>query len=88
MSNRRSPAALKSLLLGARLEVLPSGDIMERVHEHVEAGRTITVTASPTNGLDATLEVTEQLAQRYRVVPPNCWFAPMTPPSRQRRSRC
>lgn len=69
MSTRRAPSALKSLLLGARLEVLPSGDIVDRVHEHVEPGRTITVTASPTKGLDATLDVTERLARRYHVVP-------------------
>ncbi|QFG70117.1 5,10-methylenetetrahydrofolate reductase [Ornithinimicrobium pratense] len=69
MSNKRPPPALKSLLLEARLEVLPSGGIVDRVHEHVAPGRTVTVTASPTKGLDATLEVTERLAQRYRVVP-------------------
>lgn len=69
MSNKRPPSALRSLLLDARLEVLPSGGIVDRVHEHVAPGRTITVTASPTQGLDATLEVTERLAQRYHVVP-------------------
>ncbi|WP_238348531.1 methylenetetrahydrofolate reductase [Ornithinimicrobium pratense] len=69
ISNKRPPPALKSLLLEARLEVLPSGGIVDRVHEHVAPGRTVTVTASPTKGLDATLEVTERLAQRYRVVP-------------------
>lgn len=69
MSNRAAPGVLRSLLLEARLEVLPSGDIVEVVHEHVEPGRTITVTASPAKGLEATLEVTERLAQRYHVVP-------------------
>lgn len=69
MSNKDTPPALKSLLLAARLEVLPSEGIVDRVHEHVAPGRTITVTASPTTGLDATLEVTERLAQRYHVVP-------------------
>ena len=69
MSNKRPPPALRPLLLDARLEVLPSADIVDRVHEHVAPGRSITVTASPAKGLDATLEVTERLAQRHHVVP-------------------
>lgn len=69
MSNKRPPPVLRPLLLRARLEVLPTKSIVDLVHEHVEPGRTITVTASPAKGLDATLEVTEALAQRYHVVP-------------------
>ena len=69
MSNKRPPPTLRSLLLDARLEVLPSGGIVDEVQEHVAPGRSITVTASPTKGLDATLEVTERLAQHYHVVP-------------------
>lgn len=69
MSNRRAPAALAPLLRGARLEVFPSAGIVDQVHEHVPSGRTVTVTASPTTGLDTTLAVVERLAPRYRVVP-------------------
>ncbi|MGD8201551.1 methylenetetrahydrofolate reductase [Ornithinimicrobium sp. W1679] len=69
MGNKRPPSALQSLLLDARLEVLPSAGIVDRVLEHVAPGRAITVTASPTKGLDATLKVTERLAQHYHVVP-------------------
>jgi len=40
------------------------------VADHVPPGRTITVTSSPTRGIEATLELTERLAHRgYRVVP-------------------
>lgn len=67
MSN--NPSTLKSLLLDARLEVFPSEGIVDRVHEHVAPGRKITVTASPAKGLDATLKVSERLAQHYHVVP-------------------
>lgn len=69
MSNKRPPPALRSLLLDARLEVLPSEGVVDQVHEHVTPGRSITVTASPTKGLDATLEVAERLARHYHVVP-------------------
>lgn len=69
MSNKYPPSGLKSLLLQARLEVLPSTGIVDRVQECVEPGRTVTVTASPTKGLEATLEVTEALAPGYHVVP-------------------
>ncbi|WP_298887069.1 methylenetetrahydrofolate reductase [uncultured Serinicoccus sp.] len=69
MSNRYPSAALERLLLGARLEVLPTDSVAEQVHAHVEPGRTVTVTASPAKGLEATLALTEQLADRYHVVP-------------------
>ena len=38
--------------------------------EHVPAGRAVTVTASPSKGLEATLALSERLAARgYDVVP-------------------
>lgn len=69
MSNERSSRVFASLLREARFEVLPSEDVVERVHGQVPPGRTITVTASPGKGLEATLEVTERLSPHYDVVP-------------------
>ncbi|KUG57171.1 5,10-methylenetetrahydrofolate reductase [Serinicoccus chungangensis] len=69
MSNRYPSASLEWLLERARLEILPTASVAEQVHAHVEPGRTVTVTASPAKGLEATLAVTEQLADRYHVVP-------------------
>lgn len=69
MSNNYPPSVLRSLLLGARLEVLPSAGIVDRVRECLEPGRTVTVTTSPAKGLEATLEVAEALAPGYHVVP-------------------
>lgn len=58
------------LLVRSRLEILPLEGIEEQVVEHVEEGTTLTVTASPTKGLEPTLELTARLAsQGYRVVP-------------------
>src|SRR6266851_3093749 len=48
----------------------PGGGVEDAVAEWVPAGMTVTVTASPARGLDATLDLTERLAARgYRVVP-------------------
>lgn len=69
MSNKYPSVALEGLLRGARLEILPIGSIAEQVHAYVEPGRTVTVTASPAKGLEATLALTEELADRYHVVP-------------------
>lgn len=58
------------LVARSRFEVLPLAGIEERVLEHVPAGVTLTVTASPTRGLGPTLALTERLAAHgYRVVP-------------------
>jgi len=68
-SNRRRQS-LAPLLRDARLEVLPTPTAEERVTESVAVGRTITVTASPNRGLEATLDLTERLAGHgYHVVP-------------------
>jgi methylenetetrahydrofolate reductase (NADPH) len=54
----------------ARYEVLPTPTAEDKVLEHLPTDRTITVTASPAKGLDATLDLTERLAkQGYTVVP-------------------
>jgi methylenetetrahydrofolate reductase (NADPH) len=59
-----------TLLEHARYEVVPSASIEEKVVASVPRSVTITVTASPTKGLDTSLALTERLrAQGYHVVP-------------------
>jgi methylenetetrahydrofolate reductase (NADPH) len=63
-------ATLRRLLTSVRYEVIPSATIEERVRASVPIGATVTVTASPTKGLEPTLDLTERLAAAgYRVVP-------------------
>jgi methylenetetrahydrofolate reductase (NADPH) len=71
---REEGAAPRSSLLAAlqrpRYEVLPLDGIAEQVQAHLPAGSKVTLTASPTKGLDATLAVAEALAPRdYSIVP-------------------
>jgi methylenetetrahydrofolate reductase (NADPH) len=49
------------LLENARYEVLPTATIEDKLLEHVPVDRTITVTASPSKGLEPTLDLTERL---------------------------
>jgi methylenetetrahydrofolate reductase (NADPH) len=61
---------VEALLRSPRYEVLPAKGTEQAVADWVPAGMTVTVTASPVKGLDATVELTERLAARgYRVVP-------------------
>jgi methylenetetrahydrofolate reductase (NADPH) len=61
---------LSALLARPRYEVIPARSAEQAVAEWVPAGMTVTVTASPVKGLDATIELTERLAARgYPVVP-------------------
>jgi methylenetetrahydrofolate reductase (NADPH) len=70
MRNSRHGAFLADMLTSARFEVLPTGSIEEKVHEHLPLGRTLTVTASPTKGIEATLALAESLARGgYTAVP-------------------
>jgi methylenetetrahydrofolate reductase (NADPH) len=63
-------AGLAPLLRSPRFEVFPAGGVEDAVGEWLAPGMTVTVTASPAKGLDATLDLTERLAGRgYRVVP-------------------
>jgi methylenetetrahydrofolate reductase (NADPH) len=63
-------AAAVPLLKRPRYEVFPAGGVEDAVAGWIPAGMTVTVTASPTKGLDATLGLTERLAGRgYHVVP-------------------
>src|ERR1019366_8774559 len=63
-------ASVVPLLEHPRYEVFPASSVEDAVAEWVPAGLTVTVTASPAKGLDATLDLAERLAaQGYRVVP-------------------
>ena len=70
MRNSERTALLRRLLAQARYEVLPTPSVEATVLEHVPSGFTVTVTASPSKGLEATLDLTERLcAHGYDVVP-------------------
>lgn len=59
-----------ALLARARLEVIPTARIEEAVLAELPRGATVTVTASPTKGVAATVDLAERLAAHgYRVVP-------------------
>ena len=58
------------LVANSRFEVIPTDSIQESVLEWVPLDVTVTVTASPSKGLDATLGLAERLCKHgYRVVP-------------------
>ena len=62
--------SLDALLRSPRYEVFPAKGSEQAVADWVPAGMTVTVTASPVKGLDATIDLTERLTARgYRVVP-------------------
>jgi methylenetetrahydrofolate reductase (NADPH) len=63
-------ASATALLENPRYEVFPAKGVEDAVAEWIPAGLTVTVTASPAKGLDATLGLAERLAGRgYHVVP-------------------
>jgi methylenetetrahydrofolate reductase (NADPH) len=63
-------ASVARLLERSRFEVLPLDGIEEQVLAHVPRDVTLTVTASPTRGLEATLDLAERLRRHgYGVVP-------------------
>ncbi len=69
-ASRRGMARVLPLLRHPRYEVLPAASTEEAVLEWVPRDVTMTVTASPARGLDATLDLTARLAARgYQVVP-------------------
>src|SRR5688500_18596929 len=60
----------RSVLQTPRYEVLPTAKIEAAVLDSVPIEVTLTVTASPAKGIDATLDLTERLITHgYRVVP-------------------
>jgi methylenetetrahydrofolate reductase (NADPH) len=65
-----SARALGAFLRSPRYEILPTDDIEERVLATVPREVTITVTASPRRGIEATISLAERLARHgYQVVP-------------------
>lgn len=67
---RPVPPSVASALATARFEVLPTAKVESALVDHVPRHTTITVTASPSKGLGATLDLTERLVGHgYRVVP-------------------
>ncbi|MDQ3617040.1 MAG: methylenetetrahydrofolate reductase [Actinomycetota bacterium] len=70
MRNKGRSVVLRGLLENARYEVLPTPSIEDTVLEHLPPGFTVTVTASQSKGLEATLDLAARLsAQGYDVVP-------------------
>jgi methylenetetrahydrofolate reductase (NADPH) len=73
MRNKMRPkdrATIRRLLTNARYEVLPTASIEAKVLDAVPTEVPVTVTASPSMGLDRTVELAERLAaQGYDVVP-------------------
>ncbi len=59
------------LLENARYEVLPTATIEDKVLEHVPVEVTVTVTASPSKGLEPTLDLTERLTGHGYVAVPH-----------------
>jgi methylenetetrahydrofolate reductase (NADPH) len=67
---RASTLALSRVLERARYEVLPTSTTEQQVLTHLPRDRILTITASPTKGLEATIALAERLAaQGYTVVP-------------------
>ena len=62
MRNKRHAATMVRLLENARYEVLPTASTEDKVLEHLPRDRTVTVTASPSKGLEATFDLTERLS--------------------------
>src|SRR5262245_26891560 len=62
--------SLVPLLRNARYEVMPTDSAEQAVHDWVPRDVPVTITASPTKGIEATLDLAERLSgQGYQVVP-------------------
>lgn len=62
MRNKAAEQVLRRLLTNARYEVLPTASAEDGVHSYLPAGFTVTITASPSKGLEPTLALAERLA--------------------------
>jgi methylenetetrahydrofolate reductase (NADPH) len=71
MRNTATTATMIRLLEHARYEVLPTATTEDKLLEHVPRDRTITVTASPSKGLEATLDLAERLTGHGYVTVPH-----------------
>ena len=61
---------MSRVVRAARYEVLPTATIEDKILEHVPTEQAVTVTASPSKGLEATLDLTERLiGHGYVAVP-------------------
>ena len=67
----RAAGTTVRLLENTRYEVLPTASIEDKVLEHVPVERTITVTASPSKGLEPTLDLAERLTGHGYVAVPH-----------------
>ncbi|MGP9539827.1 methylenetetrahydrofolate reductase [Brachybacterium sp. AOP43-C2-M15] len=67
----RSSASTSALGTAAQFEVIPLGGIVDQVLEHLPAGTRVTVTASPAQGLEATIGTACALAQHGMIVIPH-----------------
>lgn len=69
-SKKTDTKSLAAVLAAARYEVLPTAKIEAAVVDAVPPDLCLTVTASPTKGIDATLDLTERLiGHGYQVIP-------------------
>lgn len=71
MRNKATTQTMLRLLAHARYEILPTATAESKVLEHVPVDRTITITASPGKGLEATLDLAERLCGHGYVVVPH-----------------
>jgi methylenetetrahydrofolate reductase (NADPH) len=70
MAEESTTGMLVRLVDHARLELLPTPSVEDQVLAHLPRSRTVTVTASPSKGLGATVDLTARLAGHgYPVVP-------------------
>ncbi len=70
MRNKNARSTVVRLLENARYEVLPTATTEEAILEHVPRDRVVTITASPSKGLETTFDLAERLAGHgYAVVP-------------------
>lgn len=68
--NRTRAEVLETLLGRVRYEVLPTPSVVDEAYGCLPAGATVTVTASPTKGMEETLDIAERLAALgFDVVP-------------------
>ncbi len=70
MRNKDRLQYISRMLESARFEVLPTATIEDKVLEGLPVGRTVTVTASPSQGIESTVSMAEKLsAHGYDAVP-------------------
>jgi methylenetetrahydrofolate reductase (NADPH) len=71
MRNKSTAATMVRLLEHARYEVLPTASTEDKVLAHVPRDLAVTITASPSKGLEATLDLAERLTGHGYVAVPH-----------------